>query len=273
MTLWDMYEEFIKSDAYTKYAPQTQRQYNYLLGNALDEYMEGASIGSMSYADIDKDTAEKLYTHISTRGTTAANQFRVAFNAMCKALGVASPIQNIKRMSAGKQTITSEHLRKLLEAAYSEFKWRNVGLLLQLTYEQGQPINKLTHCTWDDVDLDNETITVDGITTSLSADMVEMLTQQKKDFGFQEYVAPSPHPTREGYPPYGMSQLSRTLKKVRAKVGLSNDINVAEIRRLGLAAMLKDGMDEKSVKNIMHEFRPENMNNFYRQFDKIRRDG
>ena len=257
---------------YKEYSEQTQRQYNYLLSNAMSEYYLNNHIGDIKYEDVTSDVAEKLYTHISTRGTTAANQFRVAFNAMCKGLGVPSPMQNINRLSAGKQSITAEHLAKLLNAAYSEFKWRNIGLLLQLTYEQGQPINKLTHCTWDDVDLDNETLTVDGITTPLSSDMVDMLKQQKEDFGFQQYIAPSPHPTREGYPAYGMSQLSRTLKKVRLKAGISNDVNVAEIRRLGLAAMLRDGFGEDEVKQFMPEFRPDNMNNFYRQFDKIRKD-
>lgn len=269
MTLLDMHEKFTNSSEFVRYSEQTQRQYNYLLLNAFMSDFNGGAMGMLEWDQVTPNVAGAMYTEVSRNGATAANQFKTAFNAMCKTLGIESPMKAVKTITAGKESINPDMIRDLLTVAYSQFKWRNAGLLIQLTYEQGQPINKLTQCTWDDVDLDAETITVDGITVPLCADMVEMLKQQKEDFGFQPYVAPNPHPTREGYPPYGMSQLSRTLKKIKQAANLPVELNVAEIRRLGLVAMVRDGFDKAIVKGYMD---PASKKSAAIKFDRLLKD-
>lgn len=271
MNLDELYNKFRSTAEWSHYSAQTQRQYGYLLLNAFQEQFGDRPMGELLLSEIDETVAGSMYSHVSQRGTTVANQFRTAFNAMCKCLGVESPMRSITPLSVGKKTVTEDQLRTLLKVAYSQFKWRNVGLLVQLTYEQGQSITPLSQCTWDDLDLEEGTLTVNGILTHLSDDMQEMLAQQKEDFGFQPYIAPNPHPTREGYPPYGASQLSRTLRKIKQSANLPEDLNVAEIRRMGLVAMLRDGFDEEDVKSYMPESAVADRN-FRKQFDKILRD-
>jgi hypothetical protein len=272
MTLWDMYKEFVNSYEYAQYSTQTQRQYGYLLANSFDKHFEGVAMGNISVDDVDTAMAGRMFTHVSKSGVTAAKQFRTAFNAMYKYTGIESPMKGATFEAAGKRESLESQLKDLLTVAYSQFKWRNAGLLMQLTYEQGQPINRLALCTWDNVDLDAGILEVDGVITKLSDDMREMLAQQKEDFGFQQYIAPNPHPTREGYPAYGGSQLSRTIRKIKQAGHIKGDINVSEIRRLGLSRMLADGMDEEEVKGLMYESEHSTHKSFSKTFDSLRSD-
>ena len=270
MTLEEAYNQFLQSDKYKSYSPQTQRQYGYLLYNAFVSQLNGKRIGEIHMDSMDTTTAEQVFRHVSVNGTTAASQFRVAFNAMCKHLNIPSPMKCIQPEYAGKTEAVEAELSKLLSTAYSTFKWRNIGLIIQLTYEQGQPMNKVALCTWDDFDEATGVLVVDGLATNLSASMTEMLKEQKEDFGFQQYIAPSPFPTKNGYVPYGETQLSRTMRKLKAEAGVDTHVNATEIRRLGLAAMLKHGYSEEEVKSLMKE--REDTAGFRRMFDKIKKD-
>jgi len=254
MKIKTLFNNFRKSDAWATFSDQTRRQYNYLTEGALLTLVGGDSFGNMEVKTFlsTTDYAEDLYTRVSVKGVTVANQTRVAINAMLRWAGYESPFHKAALIAAGKEVCSTQDIVQLLNTGYGQFKYRNVSLILHLVYLTGQPAHKITHLTWDDVDLLGMSMTVDGVRVEMDADVHKMLTDQEEDFGFQPYVAPSPYPTKQGYVPYGQTQFSRTLNKLKREAGFppSHRLNIAEIRRAGLIARVENGADADELRAI-----------------------
>lgn len=270
MTIQQAIEQFKGTNKWASYSEQTQRQYAYLLQNSLDLDVNGTLLGDMHMSDMDKDTAELVYTLTSERGTTVANQTRTAFNALYSTLTGASPFRGLERNTAGKKTVTKAHLQTFLTAAYSKFKWRNAGLLVQMVYELGQDMKDLLELTWEDVDFLDSVIHVNGVALAASEDLMDMLDKQVSDFGFQQWVVPNPNINKnDGYTPYGQTQISRTLKKIREYANLPEEFNLQEVRRLGFMAMLADGYTKPELAIVA---RATDLRDFNRTIDRLRKD-
>jgi integrase len=250
MTIIEAFDKFKKSKTWSGFSAQTQRQYTYLIENTLDYGYQGSSMGYVSLHELTNEWAEWLFSTVSRKGVTVAQQTRTAYNAMLKEMGVDSPFHTAHLKAAGKEVCALADILKLLNTAYTTFKYRNIGLILHLTYATGQPAPKIAMLTWDDIDFFEMEIEVDGKRIPIDAGIHGMLEKQQEDFGFQPYVAPSPFPTRQGYVPYGKSQLSRTMNKLKKDAGFTEAnhlLNVAEIRRAGLIARMADGATRDDV--------------------------
>jgi len=254
MKIKTLFNNFRKSEAWSTFSDQTRRQYGYLTENALDTLVGGDAFGNMEVKDFlsTTDFAEDLYSRVSVKGVTVANQTRVAVNAMLRWAGHESPFHKAALVAAGKEVCSKEDIVQLLNTGYGQFKYRNISLLVHLVYLTGQQVHKLCTLTWDDVDLLDMSMTVDGVRVEMDADVHKMLTDQEEDFGFQPYVAPSPFPTKQGYVPYGQTQFSRTLNKLKREAGFppSHRLNIAEIRRAGLIARVENGADADELRAI-----------------------
>lgn len=261
---------FKGTNQWASYSEQTQRQYSYLMENSLDLDIDGVPLREVHIRSVTSGVAAQIYTKTSERGVTVANQTRTAFSALFRTLTGSTPFQGAPLIAAGKQSINTEHLKKFLEVAYSKFKWRNAGLLVQMVYELGQDLTQLVELKWEDVDLKDGVVFVRGVALFMSDDLQATLEAQHKDFGFQQWVVPNPNiHKQDGYTPYGQTQLSRTIKKIKDAARLPEAFGMAEVKRMGFMAMLSDGYTREEMEIVAQ---PEDSREFKRTLSRLEKD-
>ena len=77
-----------------------------------------------------------------------------------------------------------------------------------------------------------------------------MLTEQKKDWDFQEYVVPHHRPQDSAYRPLTVSQMTSLLGEVKATVGLPDDLRVGDLRKTAIVQMIESGVDHLAIQSV-----------------------
>ena len=145
---------------------------------------------------------------------------------------------------------------KFLDAAFSKFEWRNIGLIVLMCYEWGQRPVDIRNLKWDDVDLEQEKVTITqtkrGATVELPIpdNLMDMLTEQKEDWDFQPYVVPHLRPQDSAYRPLTVSQMTALLGEVKASVGLPEELRVGDLRKTAIVQMIESGVDHLAIQSV-----------------------
>lgn len=252
MTFSDLIPLFIDSAMFDEYKPNTQRQYKTAMNRVLSK------VGKQS---VDRFTAKDmsmLYDQfIEESGTTYANTVRNSLIkffdwAMSEEYADSNPVVQVSRVRVGdKHTTTHQNIQKMLTSAYSQYKWRNAGILMHLSYESGEYVTDLLDVSWDKIDFDAGEYVGDRYRMPLTEDFLSMLKAQHEDFGFQPYVAPAPFVRKQVFQPYSESGFSKVVNKIRLHAGISPTFRVSDVRRTGLVTKLHDGMDMDVVVDIL----------------------
>ena len=146
---------------YTSLREQTQKDYASTLKRALNTSIEGVPLGKISIKNLCRRDLKVAYEDWTHRGTRTAN---ITFAILRKVLNFAveleiiehNPIIGIKKLKeqARKETWTPEQVKILLDKAYSEWKWRNIGLIVHMAYEFAQRIGDMRELKWTAIDFD-----------------------------------------------------------------------------------------------------------------------
>ena len=171
-----------------------------------------------------------------------------------------------KKMSkARKVTWTKNQVQQFLDTAYSDFKYRNIGLIAQMAYEWCQRVGDMRTLTFDCIDFEKSTLHLEQskrgaeVNLPIEPQLLEMLQQQKKDFGFQKYVAPFPKPRREIYFPYPMTRLSINFRKIMNIANLPNELRIADLRRTGTTEMVEAGVSMGQIMAVTGHSSPQSV--------------
>lgn len=244
--------EFKDSAMFCAYKPNTVRQYNTAFNRVLP-IIGDVDITTYSTADFN-DLYELM---IEESGVTYANTVRNALRKFfewcvdCEYVS-SNPVTQVNRKRVGdKHTVTVPNIRSFLTAAYSEFNWRNVGIIVHLSFETGEYVTDLLDAEWDRVDLETGVYTSDRYTIQLSKDFVEMLKVQHDDYGFQRYIAPSPYLSKGEFRHYSVNGFSKVVNRIRKEAGISSNFRTSDIRRTGMVARLQQGEDMEVVVDIL----------------------
>lgn len=270
MTFKELSPLFLDSAMFCEYKKNTQRQYKTAMNLVV------LKVG-MERIDrfTPKDVSVLYETVIEESGTTYANTLRQAIRkfyewAMAEGYVDSSPAAQVGRIRVGdKHTVTHENIQKFLNAAYSQYKWRNAGILVHLSYESGEYVTDLLHVTWDRIDFESGEYVGDRYRMKLTDDFLSMLKAQHEDFGFQEYIAPAPFVRKQQFHPYSESGFSKVVNKIRQQADISKNFRISDIRRTGLVTKLHDGFDMELVVDIMQ---PNNKCKMRYQLKKLMRE-
>ena len=109
-----------------------------------------------------------------------------------------NPMSMVKKRSHEPRPVvwTQEQVELFVETAFSQFKYRNIGLLALLCYEWGQRPVDIRLLKWSSIDFDNKMVTIKqtkrGATVQLPLEdkLEQLLLQQNEDWGFQDYYYP-----------------------------------------------------------------------------------
>ena len=154
-----------------------------------------------------------------------------------------NPFNKIKRKATKQRKMVWSHgeVNKFLDVAYSDFDYRNIGLIIHMAYEWCQRLGDMRMLEWSNLDLDKQQLTLEqskrraDVFLPISDNLAAMLRDQKSDFGFQQWVVPHPQPVKGVYKPYAMERLSKVGRKIMRLAKLSEELRLMDIQIMAVS--------------------------------------
>ena len=251
MKLNQVADEYYLSHDYKNLRQETKTHYEYCLNSALATPVEGVAIGEVDCTKLSTKQAKLAYDIWCDRGISTANHImamaRILYNyALRMEHCFINPFTVVrKRATKPRKVVWSRgDVTKLLDAAYSDFSTRNIGLIAHMAYEWCQRVGDMRVLTWDAIDFEQKRVIIlqskrdAQVELPIDDDLYDMLVQQEQDFGFQPYVAPRPVAYRGVYEPYTMYKLPLHARKLMDDAGLPKELRLSDLRRTGVTEMV-----------------------------------
>lgn len=261
----NLVEFYLHSHRFVSLKPKTQKDYEVNLERALATKVKHLNkpLGKISIRHIRLAHIREAYDEWLTIGVRTAN-YRVAclsavfsYAIECD-LMLYNPTAGLRKKTTKPRRVkwTRDQVHLFLDTAYSDFKWRSIGLIVQMSYAWAQRVGDMRMLTWDALDLDAQRMDLSqskrGADVHLPIDdnLTAMLRQQKEDFGFQQYVAPKPKPVTGSYVPYPIDQIDDAINEVKLAAGLPKNLTAMDLRRTALTEMAEAGVDAIGMRQV-----------------------
>ena len=245
----DLINFYYQSNDFNMLRDTTKVDYRYFLT------IVHQTIGCRKYKDVTSKIAKAAYEEWVKRGISFANHAatcasRVYNYAIQMEHAEQNPFGKIKRKTAKQRKMVWSHgeVNKFLDVAYSDFDYRNVGLIIHMAYEWCQRLGDMRNLQWGNIDLDKQQLTLEqskrraDVFLPITDNLTAMLKEQKSDFGFQPWVVPHPQPVKGSYKPYAMERLSKVGRKIMRLAKLPEELRLMDIRRTGITQMIDKGV-------------------------------
>jgi integrase len=256
-TLSDLIDSYYSSNDFSMLRENTKQDYRYFLD------ILRATSGSKKFMAITTRDAKNAYESWVKRGVTLANHVcscaSIIFNyATHMEYTTLNPYKAVKKRLPKKRKVvwTDEEVIKMLDFCYSDFKYRSIGLIVQMAYEWCQRIGDMRELKWENVFLDRAELYLEQskrrsqVFLPISDDLNTMLKQQKEDFGFQAYICPKIKPIQGVYVPYGKYEIGIIARRIMRKIGLSDELRLMDLRRTGVTQMVDAGVDISQIMSV-----------------------
>ena len=265
-------EFYLNSNHFARLTGTTQKQYETHLGYALATRVDGKRLEDYQASSLKAQHTNQAYQQWLQVGIRTANYRKAALSTAwkyCMRFDIIDndPIRLIKTETDQPRKVkwTRDQVTQFLNTAYSDFKWRSIGLIVHMSYECAQRVGDMRVLTWDKVDLDAQRI--DLTQSKRGADvhlpipeaLTAMLQQQKQDFGFQQYVAPKTTPVAGAYVPYPVDQIDDAINEVKDAAGLPKNITAMDLRRTAITEMVEGGADLAQIMQVSGHRSPDSV--------------
>jgi len=262
-TVGDIISFYLRSDHFARLSGATQKQYEHHLDAALDTRVLGKRIEDYRARSLKAQHTNLAYQKWLDKGIRTANYRKAALSTAwkyCMRLDIMEndPVRLIKAETDTPRKVrwTREQVHTFLDTAYSDFKWRSIGLIVHMAYDLAQRVGDMRVLTWDKVDLDAQRIDLTqskrgaDVHLPISEALTAMLQAQKEDFGFQPYVAPKTKPVAGSYAPYPVDQIDGAINEVKEAAGLPKNITAMDLRRTAITEMVEGGADLAQIMQV-----------------------
>ena len=265
-TVKHLVDKYYNSNDFKMLRSRTKKDYQYFLSVMV------ADFGSVNFCELTSKQAKHAYERWVERGISLANHvctvssilFRYAIEMEYTHV---NPFANIRRKTPPQRKVvwTEDDVRRFLDTAYSDFQWRSIGLIVHMAYEWCQRLGDMRLLTWDNIDLEAKKLYLEQskrraeVTLPIQDDLLEMLTQQEQDFGFQQYVVPRTTPVQGEYHPYSMERLSKAGRAVMREAGLSEELRLMDLRRTGTTQMVEAGVSMGQIMSVTGHSNPQSV--------------
>lgn len=261
--LTQIVEFYLHSKAFRRIKGSTQKKYEQQLMAVINTTVEGKDLGDYRISKLKVRHLTQAYESWLDQGASTANYRKAVLsaawkNAMRYDVMTHNPVSLIKtEATQPRRTVWKrEQIQAFLTTAYSEYKWRSIGLIAHMAYDWGQRVGDMRVLTWDKLDLDGCQLDLTQskrnaeVHLPISQGLCNMLRQQKEHFGFQDYVAPKPHPTDTVYKPYNELEISYVFNEVLDEAKLPRELNAMDLRRTAVTEMMEGGVDLAGIMQV-----------------------
>jgi integrase len=280
-TLQQVVTYYFNTGQFKSLSLQTQKTYEYSLTTICSTTIYSRSLGNVSVKHLTPANCTELYeTWANNVSVDNANQLSRILSVIlnyCRSIGLidTNPMSFVKKRKHEPRSVvwTREQVELFIETAFSEFKWRNIGLLALLCYEWGQRPIDIRQLEWSSINFDDKMVTIKqskrGATIQLPLDdkMFDLLKQQETDWGFQKYVIPHQRPSDGEYRPITTYQVSILTNQVKAFCELPNELQMGDLRKTAITELIESGVDQLAIMSVtghknVQSLNPYNKHNF-----------
>ena len=184
MKLNILIKKYYSSNDFNMLRDKSKQDYKYFLNILSKEF------GSQTCEQITSKQAKHSYEEWVKRGITFANYLctcssRVFRYGIDMEYVTNNPFGNIKRKTPIQRKVvwTRENIKQFLDACYSDFDYRNIGLIVQMAYEWCQRIGDMRLLKWNSFDFDSQKLHLEQskkraeVFLPISDNLFEMLQQ------------------------------------------------------------------------------------------------
>ena len=269
MNLKELSEKYYLSSDFNSLADKTKVDYQYCCSRLLDTEVDGNFMAEMCLTKLNGAMARRGYEVWLNRGTFSANAIcsvarKIYSFAMEMGYVDTNPFSTFKRKATQVRKVvwTKEQVKQFLDTAYSKFRWRNMGLIVQMSYEWCQRVGDMRMLEFENIDFDKQILNLEQskrralVHLPISDELTEMLQQQHQEFGFQKYVAPYPYPFKGLYKTYSLTRLSKVARDVMNASELPKELRIADLRRTGTTEMVEAGVPMGQIMSVTGHANP-----------------
>ena len=254
---------YFESLSYKALSDVTKRDYKLCINKALTTKIDGKFICTFPISTFDTPKAQLSYNIWAERGVPFANHIQAVMSKVfnhARQIGMAkhNPFTLIVKLKhrARKEVQTKKSIYKFIETAYSEFKWRNVGVIVHMAYTWGQRLGDMRTLKFKDYDLSNRVLTLEQskrrakVYLPTTDELHKILINQRDDMGFQDYVAPRISYGKILSEPYSKAGLNNIARLIRKAAELPNTFWIMDMRRTATTEMVDAGVPLPQIMSV-----------------------
>lgn len=178
-----------------------------------------------------------------------------------------NPMALVKKVKTKPRKVMwqPDQVKLFLDTAYSDFKWRSIGLIFHMSYELAQRVGDMRLLKWESLDLDKQRMDYEqskrgaDVHLPIGDSLVKMLKAQKEDFDFQEYVAPRTKPITGTYSPYTIDEIHILINEVKDEANLPQELQARDLRRTAITEMVEAGVDLVGIMQVSGHQSPQSV--------------
>ncbi len=178
-----------------------------------------------------------------------------------------NPMALVKKVKTKPRKVMwqPDQVKLFLDTAYSDFKWRSIGLIFHMSYELAQRVGDMRLLKWESLDLDKQRMDYEqskrgaDVHLPIGDSLVKMLKVQKEDFDFQEYVAPRTKPITGTYSPYTIDEIHILINEVKDEANLPQELQARDLRRTAITEMVEAGVDLVGIMQVSGHQSPQSV--------------
>ena len=269
----ELADYYLHSPQFLALRPETQKSYEYRIGRALSTLVTPKrTLGQLKLDKLGVSDCKIAYQQWVKHGVRTANLtstiLSVLFNmAEELELIVRNPMRSVKKMQGKPRKVmwTPDQVRLFTDTAFSKYEWRSIGLIVYMAYAFAQRIGDMRSLKWDNINFEEHRLDLEQskkraeVHLPIHIHMYRMLERQYKDFGFQEYVVPHPHPRSGSYRIYTDTDISRMVNRVKEEAGLPKELTAMDMRRTAITEMVEAGVDTTQIMSVSGHNSPNSM--------------
>ena len=263
-TLRQVFSHYRDSFHFKKLSYTTELAYTYGLHYICRTKVFGKDLGDIAVSAINPQHCSEAYqTWCESVSVSSGNKHARLISVLlnyCVSLDIIThnPMAKVQKESHEPRSVvwTKDQVELFLDTAFNNFKFRNIGLLVLMCYEWGQRPADIRNLRWDYVNFSDEKVTITQtkrgatVTLPIPSNMLDMLTQQFADWGWQEYVIPHQRPSDGCYIPFSCSQVGETVNEVKTVCDLPSDLRAGDLRKTAINEMIESGVDQLAIMSV-----------------------
>jgi integrase len=218
---------YLESLEFLTYSRSTQSRLEGVLKNLSKTWL-----GELKIKDIDYEICKKAYKEWESLPSTK-NKVEAFNNLMswAKKHGYMeyNPMILVDKDNTTKpaKPWTQDQVEEFVDTAFTNWEWRNLGLLVLMSYEWGLEPHVIAKLTWSEVDLEAGT-RPGGI---IQEPLLSLLKENKDVYDFQGLVVPHHNKRTRSFTPLRGSTLSRIMLEVKSAAGLPEELTLTGLRK------------------------------------------
>ena len=257
-------DNYLHTRQFCSLSSSSQKNYELCLSAFCRMSIMGRTVGNIQVEKLNVAMCSEMYDTWELETSTAnanhnARVFSVLMNYLvAMEILTSNPMSRVKKRKSDPRSViwTHDQVLSFLDTAFTKFEWRNIGLIVLMCYEWGQRPIDIRNLVWDSVDLDERVVKIKQtkrgaeVELPIPDNLFTMLTEQKGDWDFQEYVVPHHRASDGAYRPLTVSQMTGLLAEVKAIAGLPDELRVGDLRKTAIVQMIESGVDHLAIQSV-----------------------